>query len=157
MPPAIRHALIPSLTACSLALVATASRAEIAPAHRRAMQDKAPEAVMIKVIEATSGCNGGRCSVDATVEVLCVLRSAIGLAKGARIRIAYVTIDPARPMPGSPVPLLSTGAIYPAFLEVTRDGPDTTARPVAASASFSPLIDAGGGPPSPPARRICEY
>jgi hypothetical protein len=137
--------------AAALAMIfapAMPSQAEIEPKYYRAWQDKAPEALTIRIgavkptvtSERHASGNGmlihTRVDADAIVEK--VERSASGLKPGDAVRIQYVTTRAEPPMVGPrPLPVLKRGETAPAFLLAVSQG---LYAPAAKGASFEPLI-----------------
>ncbi len=130
-------------------IVVSSARAEIDPKYYREWQEKAPEALTIRVDEVHPVVTSARdrsgdgmlihTHVDAAATVERVERSASGLKPGDKIRIQYVTTRADPPMAGPrPIPLLKRGETYPAFLLGVSKG---LYAPAAKGASFDPLIE----------------
>jgi hypothetical protein len=131
-----------------LAATPALSRAEIEPRYYREWQDKAPEALTLRIgavrpaVTSERHRSGDglvvhtRVEAEATVET--VERSASGLKPGDAIRIQYTTTRAEPPMPGPrPLPVLKRGETVPAFLLGVSKG---LYAPAAKGASFEPLI-----------------
>lgn len=137
--------------ACALlAMASTAARADddIEPKYYRVWQDRAPEALTVKVLSVRTTVTTERhragvvtqTRVEAQAQVERVDRSATGLKPGDALRINY-TISRAQPPVEGPreLPLLKGGASTPVFLLAISRG---VYGPAAKGASFEPLIDA---------------
>ena len=101
------------------------ARAELPPSAYKERQDKAPEALVIKIKSVkTSESMEPRAKVtEFTVEaeVQKVERSATKLATGAIIKIVYSRREHFQPIAGpSEIPALKEGQVCPAYL--TREG-----------------------------------
>lgn len=97
------------------------ARAELPPWAYKERQEKAPEALFIKVrsVSKRETSNKDRTSIEFTVkaEVEKVERSATKLSPGVVIEIHYTQTRYAQPIAGpSEVPALKEGQVYPAYL-----------------------------------------
>jgi len=111
--------------------------AEIAPEHYARMQDAAPEYVTIEPAAVRKGVAlfSRTRPVRVTAVVVAVSRSATGIAVGDSITIRYEHFTPPRGWVGPrPIPILQTGARYPAYL--AWDATESAFRPAARGASF---------------------
>ena len=127
-----RHFLI---VLVSVALIDV--RAELPPSAYKERQDKAPEALVIKVKSVkTSERTEPRAKVTefmVEAEVEKVERSATKLAPGAIIKIVYSRSEHFQPIAGpSEIPALKEGQVCPAYL--SREG--ATFSPAAGGYSF---------------------
>src|ERR1700730_16808577 len=96
-------------------------RAELPPYVYKERQEKAPEALVIKVQsvskQETTGENWKQIEFTVKAEVQKVERSATRLAPGATIEIRYSQRHYSRPIVGpSEVPALKEGQVCPAYL-----------------------------------------
>ena len=114
------------------------SRAELPPEGYREQQDRAPEALVIKVRSVKTQetkepkATATKFTVEAEVEK--VERSATRLAPGGIIKIVYSRREYSEPLVGpSELPVLKDGQIYPAYL--SREG--DTYVPAAGGSSFA--------------------
>jgi hypothetical protein len=94
---------------------------ELPPSAYKERQDKAPEALVIKIrsVRKRETKEEKWKQIDFTVEaeVQKVERSATKLSPGAIIRISYSQRQYSEPMPGpSEVPEVREGEVYPAYL-----------------------------------------
>jgi hypothetical protein len=133
MKPAVRW------TALSIAILATSIgvQAELPPWVYKERQEKAPEALTIKVgsVSKRETTEGKWTQIEFTVkaEVQKVERSATKLAPGAAIEIRYSQRHYSQPIVGpSEVPALKEGQVCPAYL--SADG--KTYSPAAGGFSF---------------------
>jgi len=115
-------------------------RAELPPYVYKERQEKAPEALVIKVRSVSKGETAGENweQIEFTVkaEVQKVVRSATELAPGATIEIRYSQRHYSPPIVGpSEVPALKEGQVCPAYL--SRDG--KTYSPAAGGYSFETM------------------
>lgn len=116
-------------------VIATAlsTRGELPPSVYKDLQEKSPEALMIKVesvrISTTDEPRFKRLDIMAEARIETVIRSASGLKPGDAIRISYVHLDHKQPLAGPSEPdVLQKGRSYPAFLSKTeKDKVYTTA------------------------------
>jgi hypothetical protein len=113
------------------------AHAELPPWVYKERQEKAPEALVIKVrsVSQRQSSDKERTSIEFTVkaEVEKVERSATKLSPGAVIEIHYTQTRYSRPIVGpSEVPSLKEGQVCPAYL--ARDG--NTYSPAAGGYSF---------------------
>ena len=97
------------------------SRAELPPRVYKERQEKAPEALVIKVQSVskreTTEEKWKQTEFTVTAEVQKVERSATKLAPGATIEIRYSQRHYSQPIAGpSEVPALKEGQVYPAYL-----------------------------------------
>jgi hypothetical protein len=111
--------------------------AELPPSVYKERQEKAPEALVIKVGSVTkresAESKWRQTDFTVTAEVQKVERSATGLAPGRTITIRYSRRDYSPPIAGpSEVPSLTEGQISPAYL--SKDG--TAYVPAAGGYSF---------------------
>lgn len=121
----------------SLCAISLAARSELPPSAYKDQQNKAPEALVIKVrtvkIQETTEANWKQTDVTVEAEVEKVERSATNIAPGTRISIVYTTREYTRPVAGpSQVPILKEGQVCPAYL--SKSGPNYT--PAAGGYSF---------------------
>ena len=139
-----------TLAAAALLLCVSASniRAEIPISILRDMQDKAPEALMIKVLSVDQQSkrrefeekNGQKVieeiiAVTASARVQTVLRSASALAPGNAVTIQYEIKRRTPPVPdASPPAILKVGETVRAYLSKPSGGSSYT--PAAVSQSF---------------------
>ena len=103
----------------------TEVRSELPPWVYKERQDKAPEALVIKVrsvkTRETKEPKVTRSEFTIEVAVEKVERSATKLAPGAIIKIVYARNEHAQPIAGpSEIPILKEGQTYPAYL--SREG-----------------------------------
>ena len=137
-----------ALTATVIFAAAIPARAEIDPKYYREWQERATEALVVRVTAVKTSVASEKHSsgsfalvhtrVDASATVEKVERTGTGLKPGDAIRIQYVSTRPSEPMPGPrPVPVLKRGEAYPAFLLAVSKG---LYAPAAKGASFEPLI-----------------
>jgi len=115
-------------------------RAELPPYVYKERQEKAPEALVIKVRSVsrreTAAENWKQIEFTVRAEVEKVERSATKLAPGATIEIRYSQRNYSPPMVGpSDVPALQEGQVCPAYL--ARDG--KTYSPAAGGYSFETM------------------
>lgn len=97
------------------------AQAELPPSAYKERQDKAPEALVIKVgsvkTRETREPKVTRTEVTVEAEVQKVERSATQLAPGATITIVYVRNQYSQPIAGpSEIPILKEGRVCPAYL-----------------------------------------
>ncbi len=104
-------------------VIATAlsTHGELPPWVYKDLQEKSPEALMIKVesvrISTTDEPRFKRFDITAEARVETVVRSASGLKPGDVIRISYMHLDHKQPLAGPSEPdVLQKGRSYPAFL-----------------------------------------
>jgi hypothetical protein len=119
------------------AVTIDSSRAELPPWVYKERQEKAPEALLIKVqsVSKREMIEGHWTEIEFTVtaEVQKVERSASKLAPGATIEIRYSQRHYSQPIAGpSEVPALKEGQICPAYLS----GDGKTYSPAAGGYSF---------------------
>ena len=119
------------------AVLVDSSRAELPPSAYKEWQEKAPEALVIKVQSVrkreTTGEKWKQIEFTVKAEVQKVERSATRMAPGATIEIRYSLRHYSQPIVGpSEVPALKEGQVCPAYL--SRDG--KTYSPVAGGYSF---------------------
>ena len=144
------HGFRSLMIAFALVALATAARAEIDPKYYREWQERATEALVVRVTSVKSSVasekhsSGGftlvHTRVEAEARVEKVERTGTGLKQGDTIRIQYVSTRPEPPMPGPrSIPVLKRGESYPAFLLPVSKG---LYAPAAKGASFEPLINA---------------
>jgi hypothetical protein len=119
------------------ALVVDSSRAELPPWAYKEQQEKAPEALVIKVQSVskreTTEEKWKLIEFTVTAEVQKVEHSASTLAPGATIEIRYSQRHYSQPIAGpSEVPALKEGQLYPAYLS----GDGKTYSPAAGGYSF---------------------
>ena len=118
-----------------LVVIATALsiHGELPPSVYKDLQEKSPEALMIKVesvrISTTDEPTLERSDITAEVRVETVIHSVSGLKPGDVIRIRYLHLDHKRPLAGPSEPdILQKGRSYPAFLaKAGKDDVYTTA------------------------------
>jgi hypothetical protein len=138
------------LLAAALVATTASARAEIDPKYYRQWQERATEALVVRVTavrtstskekHASGGFTLVHTRVEAEAQVEKVERTGTGLKQGDTIRIQYVSTQPDRPIPGPrPIPVLKRGESYPAFLLAVSKG---VYAPAAKGASFEPLIQA---------------
>jgi hypothetical protein len=113
------------------------ARAELPPGAYKERQEKAPEALLIKVrsVSKRETSDNERTSIEFTVkaEVEKVERSATKLSAGAVIEIRYTQTHYKQPITGpSEVPALKEGQVCPAYLA----GDGKTYSPAAGGYSF---------------------
>jgi hypothetical protein len=126
------------------------TNAEIEPKYYRQWQDRAPEALVIRVTavrpivttqrrpDAENMLIHTRVEAEAVVEK--IERTATGLKPGDTIRLQYVSTRSEPPIVGPrPIPVVKRGETYPAFLLPVSQG---LYSPAARGASFEPLIEA---------------
>jgi hypothetical protein len=114
------------LLAAAVLLPLVAARAELPPSAYRAMQERAPEVLEIKVdsvvSKETKEKNYTETHQTVTATVQQVERSSTKLELGATIRIVYTQRRHKQPMAGpSSVPTLKQGKVYPAFLRADKE------------------------------------
>jgi hypothetical protein len=119
------------------ALTIDSSRAELPPWVYKERQEKAPEALLIKVQSViqreTTEEKWKQIEFTVTAEVRKVERSATMLATGATIEIRYSQRHYSQPIAGpSEVPALKEGQVCPAYLS----GDGKTYSPAAGGYSF---------------------
>jgi hypothetical protein len=119
------------------AITIDSSRAELPPWVYKERQEKAPEALVIKVqsVSQLEKTEEKWTQIEFTVkaEVRKVERSASKLAPGATIEIRYGQRHYSQPIAGpSEVPALTEGQVYPAYLS----GDGKTYSPAAGGYSF---------------------
>jgi hypothetical protein len=119
------------------ALTIDSSRAELPPWVYKERQEKAPEALLIKVQSViqreTTEEKWKQIEFTVTAEVRKVERSATMLATGATIEIRYSQRHYSQPITGpSEVPALTEGQVCPAYLS----GDGKTYSPAAGGYSF---------------------
>jgi hypothetical protein len=141
-----RHA---ALAALALAAMPFAARAELPPSVYRDWQQRADEALTVRVAAVTTERRGGIhpdgatrtivTKVEARAVVESVRRSASSLKPGATIAIVYERVDLPPNMVGArPIPILKVGDLVPAYL---NRSPTSTSYTVAAQgASFESEI-----------------
>lgn len=100
-------------------------RAELPPWVYKERQDKAPEALIIKVrnvkTRVTTELKVKRTEFTIEAEVEKVERSATKLSSGTIIKIVYNRSEYSQPIVGpSEIPVLKEGQVYPAYL--SREG-----------------------------------
>lgn len=126
---------------------AAAARAEIDPRYYRQWQDRASEALVVRIdsvrTSVGSESRGGgtlvHTRIEAAATVQSVTRSLTKLKPGDRIRIQYVNTRANAEMVGPrPIPVIKAGQSYPAFLFGISPG---VYGPAARGASFEPLIE----------------
>jgi hypothetical protein len=122
------------------ALTTNAARAELPPWVYKERQEKAPEALVIKVLTVSQRetAEGNWKEIEFTVkaEVRKVERSATKLAPGATIEIRYSQRHYSQPMVGpSEVPALKEWQVCPAYLS----GDGKTYSPAAGGHSFETM------------------
>lgn len=98
------------------------AQAELPPWAYKERQDKAPEALVIKVrsvkTREVKQPKVTRTELTIEAEIQKVERSATKLTPGSVIRIYYERNEYAQPIAGpSEVPVLKEGQVYPAYLE----------------------------------------
>jgi hypothetical protein len=98
-----------------------AANAELPPWAYKEKQDKAPEALLIRVLSVktreTKEPKVKRTEVMIEAEVEKVERSATKLVPGAIIKIVYGRTEYSQPIAGpSEIPVLKEGQVYPAYL-----------------------------------------
>ncbi|HKP93342.1 MAG TPA: hypothetical protein VJS88_05555 [Chthoniobacterales bacterium] len=113
------------------------ARGELPPSAYKEQQEKAPEALLIKVravkTQDASEVKGKRTDVAVEADVVKVERSATNLAPGAKILILYSHREYSEPIAGpSQVPVLKEGQVCPAYL--SKSGPNYA--PAAGGYSF---------------------
>ena len=124
----------------AIVAMANAGRAELPPSVYKERQEKAPEALVIKVRSVskreTAEENWKQIEFTVKAEVQKVERSATKLAPGVTIEIRYSQRNYSPPMVGpSEVPALKEGQVCPAYL--ARDG--KTYSPAAGGYSFETM------------------
>jgi hypothetical protein len=130
----VRYGLIPMLV-CALTM--SSGRAELPPWAYKERQEKAPEALVIKVRSVskreTSEERGKQIDFTVEAEVQKVERSATKLKPGTIIQIRYSQHQYREPIAGpSEVPALTEGQVCPAYLS----GYGKTYSPAAGGYSF---------------------
>jgi len=141
-----------ALLGVAAALIAHApvARAEIEPKYYRQWQERATEALVVRVTNVRSSTSKQKhqsgeftlvhTRVEAEAQVERVERTGTGLKQGDIIRIQYVSTTADQPVTGPrPIPILKRGESYPAFLLGVSKG---VYAPAAKGASFEPLIKA---------------
>lgn len=137
--------LLPSMLLAPLVLALlgpTPVRAELPPDAYRDMQQRAPEAVALRVKAVETSicwfwlCDGRDVVVQA--ELTGVTRSAAGLKPGDRIEIRYRHVPLGGRSGPRPIRIVSEGEATPAFLEKEPAG---HFRPAARGASFQALVE----------------
>lgn len=137
-----------ALAALLLAAVPMTARAELPPSVYRDFQQRAEEALTIRVAAVSTTRRGGIhpdgstrtivTKVEAKAIVEAVRRSASRLKAGTEIDIVYERVDLPPGMTGArPIPILKQGDVVPAFLNRASAGGYTVA---AQGASFEPEI-----------------
>src|SRR3954465_4860075 len=126
-----------SVLAGLCAVVVFAAEAELPPWAYKEKQDRAPEALAIRVrsvkTRETREPQGKRMEVMIEAEVEKVERSATKLVPGAIIKIVYRRTEYSQPNAGpSEIPVLKEGQLCPAYL--SREG--ATYSPAAGGYSF---------------------
>jgi hypothetical protein len=121
----MRAATFRILTFLSVLVLIGSIRAELPPSAYKERQDKAPEALVIKVrsVRKRETSEKERTVTEFMVkaEVEKVERSATKLSPGAMIEIYYTQTDHGKPIAGpSEIPALKEGQVCPAYL--SREG-----------------------------------
>jgi hypothetical protein len=122
-----------------LLVTAAVSLGELPPYVYKEQQEKADEALVVKVqsVETvdTKQPDETQTAVTVLARVEKVERTKFGLTEGDKIRILYTRRDRKQPMPGpSELPILSKDQTYPAFLN--EDGKNKDYVPAAGGRSF---------------------
>jgi hypothetical protein len=122
-----------------LLATAASSLGELPPYVYKEQQEKADEALVIKVQSVktveTKQSDGTQTAVEAVAVVAKVERTKSGLTQGDKIRILYSHRDRNPPIAGpSEVPILSKNETYSAFL--SRTGKNKDCVPAAGGHSF---------------------
>lgn len=133
------------LTAAVLVVVAVEGRAELPPGSYDKLRVDAAEALVIRVTEVQKRDVGNDIVVTAKAEVLGVERSKAKLKPGDTIALTYsfVNRDKVKAFAGaSPPPVLTKGAVVPAFLNSNEGGKDYG--PAAHGNSFTMTPEATG-------------
>ena len=121
------------------AIAASIAQAELPPWVYKERQEKAPEALVIKVRSVSrresNEAKGKQIEFTVRAEVQKVERSATKLAPGATIEIRYSQRQYSQPIAGpSEVPALKEGQVCPAYL--TGSGEGKVYSPAAGGHSF---------------------
>lgn len=137
------------LLAAALVATTASARAEIDPRYYRQWQERAMEALVVRVTNVRTSVSSEKHSggfmlintkVDAEARVEKVERTGTGLKPGDTIRIQYVSTRASEPVSGPrPIPVLKRGESYPAFLLAVSRG---LYAPAAKGASFEALVQA---------------
>lgn len=129
----------------ALLIVTAPAGAEIAPEYYRQSQDRAPEALLVEVLDVDRSicwfwmCDGR--DITATLKVKSVERSATGLAAGDTVVVKYWHDERDGISGPRPIRILGVGEQTPAYLSKEEGG---HYGPAARGASFQPLIGLGG-------------